>query len=231
MKFWLPKIIFGLILISLAFFLLKNQDFIFAPSDRGGQVAEIELPVQQRESTSIKDTTIKPQTRAVSKESSNAAAEGLSRFYASINSDLGKKGPRIKNHVVYLPDPKGDIDKLLEARRLVTRPLRANWQGDKESRPFRVGQTVFQKLSEYAEDNGLQVIWWLNRDFLVKDPFRINKNIIDTAYQLGKGVEGHFENGVSTFFCYRHRTLVLIDLPTEYIKKECTLLKSKTGYN
>ncbi|WDE13011.1 TcpQ domain-containing protein [Thalassomonas haliotis] len=231
MKFWLPKIIFGLILIIVAFLLLKNQDFIFSASERGEHVPEISLPVQEKMPTKLKDTTIKPKARAVNKESSNAAAEGLSRFYASINSDLGKKGPRIKNHVVYLPEPKGDIDKLLEARRLVTRPLRANWQGDKESRPFRVGQTVFQKLSEYAEDNGLEVIWWLNRDFLVKDPFRINKNIIDTAYQLGKGVEGHFENGVSTFFCHRHRTLVLIDLPTDYIKKECTLLKSKTGYN
>jgi len=231
MKFWLPKIIFGLFLVTLAFLLLKNQDFIFSSSGSGGKVAEIDLPVQEKPATKLKDATIKPKARAVNKESVNAAAEGLSRFYASINPDLEKKGPRIKNHVVYLPEPKGDIDKLLEAKRLVTRPLRASWQGDKESRPFRVGQTVFQKLSEYAEDNGLEVIWWLNRDFLVKDPFRINKNIIDTAYQLGKGVEGHFENGVSTFFCYRHRTLVLIDLPTEYIKKECTLLKSKTGYN
>lgn len=233
MKFWLPKIIFGFFLVILAILLLENQELILsalkkAEPESRAEVIDDSMPVMN---IPRQDNSKPNITKAVNKKSTNAAAEGLSSFYASINADMNKKGLRIKKNIVYLPDPKGDIDKILEARRLVTRPLRANWEGDKISRPFRVGQTLFQKLSEYAGNNGLEVIWWLNRDFLIKDPFRINKNILETAYQVGKAVGGHFENGISTFFCYQQRTIVLTDMPTDYMKKECTLLRSKSGYD
>ena len=123
-----------------------------------------------------------------------------------------------------MPEPKGDLEKILEARRLTTRPLRKNWTGKTESHPFRLGETLFQKLSEYAQDNGLEVIWWLNRDFLVKDAFRVNKNIITTSYQVGKAIEGHFENGLSIYFCYQQRAIVLIEHDIPYLANECMLL-------
>ena len=77
----------------------------------------------------------------------------------------------------------------------------------------------FKSLSEYTQDNGLEVIWWLNRDFLVKDAFRINKDIITTSYQVGKAIEGHFENGLSIYFCYQQRTIVLIEYDHSLLSK------------
>lgn len=143
---------------------------------------------------------------------------------------MNSKGPKIQNNIVYLPAPTGDLINHLEARRMVTRPYRASWHGKTEARPFRIGETLFQKVSEYAGNEGLEVIWWLERDFVVKDPFRINQNILDTAFQIGKSIEGHFENGISIFFCFRHRALVYIEEPVDYLTKECTLLSSKNKY-
>ena len=74
------------------------------------------------------------------------------------------------------------------------------------------------------------MLWWLNRDYVIKDAFRINKNPLDTAFQIGRAVEGHFQNGISVFFCHNHRTVVLIDEPIEYLNKECTLLRSKKQF-
>lgn len=236
MRFWLPKIIFGLILIGLAYFLLKNQDLYFDIDDDSANSAEI----AQTDAPSVTEPAVEEPAKAkpapkktspsTQKKSVNSAAAGLSKFYASINPDMSKKGPRIRKNVVYLPDPKGDLEKLLEARRKVTRPLKPSWQGSTDSRRFQVGQTLFQKISEYASNDGLEVIWWLNRDLVVKDAFRIKQNIIKTSLQLGKALNGHFIDGVSTYFCYKHRTLVFIDVPIPYLEQECKLLRSKSGY-
>jgi len=219
MNFWLRNIIFGAILIALIFLLFDNQALLFPDTPEENKKSQDVTVIDP----SNKATTIKEIPRPI-KKSKNAAADGLSRFYANLHGDDDSSGPKIRNNIVYLPDPKGDIVKLLEARRMVTRPLRKNWRGTNENHPFRLGETLFQKLSEYANNEGLEVIWWLNRDFIVKDPFRINKEIIKTAYQVGNAVGGHFPEGINVYFCNQQRTLVLIDLPIPYLDEECILL-------
>ena len=224
MNFWLRSIILGLILIALASALLLNTEPLFSASQEpANQVVAATVdpyPVAQTESLEQKETVD-------TKESTNAAADGLSRYYASIRGDMTGDGPQIRNNIVYLPEPKGDLEKILTARGLLTRPLPKNWIGETDNHPFRLGETLFSKLSEYAEDNNLQVIWWLNRDFVVKNAFRINEDIVTTAYQVGKAIEGHFESGISIYFCYQQRTIVVIEYSTTYLKKECLLLPNR----
>ncbi len=224
MNFWLRNIILGVILIALASALLLNQELLFSLSqDAADDIVATTADIhheQQAKSVEIEQE----QKEVPAKKSSNAAADGLSRFYANLHGDIDEKGPKIRNNIVYLPDPKGDLEKILEARRLTTRPLRKNWTGKTENHPFRLGETLFQKLSEYGQDNGLEIIWWLDRDFLVKDAFRINKDIITTSYQVGKAIEGHFENGLSIYFCYQQRAIVLIEYAIPYLADECMLL-------
>ena len=223
MYFWLRNIIFGSVLIILALLLFDNQEELF-PSSKGDIVTAEETVV------------IKPSDKATMpvasptpiKKTKNAAADGLSRFYANLHGDDDSSGPKIRNNIVYMQTPKGNIVKILEARRLTTRPLRKTWRGVNENFPFRLGETLFQKLSEYANTEGLEVIWWLDKDFLVKDPFRINKDIIKTAYQVGKAVEGHFPEGIKVYFCNQQRALVLINLVEPYLDEECILLPVKS---
>lgn len=229
MNFWIRNIIIGTILIGLASALLFNQDLLFSLNSTEESTPET-LPVEETIEAAV-DTSI-----TVNKpKSKNAAAEGLSRFYANLHGSDNEDGPQIRNNVVYLSDPDGDIIELLEARRLVTRPLRKNWKSPVESRPFRKGQTLLQKLSEYAEDERLAVIWWLNRDLIIKDPFRIEKDISATTLQIANAVSGYFDHGVSAYFCYQQRTLVVIENEKnfgafDYLNDECSLLKSKNPY-
>lgn len=224
MNFWLRNVILGVFLTALAYFLFANQELLFSWDEQlpEQQTSEITADVTKKTIEKKAPTPSKPRKK-------NAAAEGLSNFYASINPDMDSKGPRIKNNVVYLPDvePAIKLIELLEARRKTTRPYRKNWKGSTDNRPFRTGHTLFQKLAEYAEQDGLEVIWWLNRDLIVKSPFRIDKNILDTARLIGRSMEGYFINGTSAYFCYRHRAIVLIEEPIEYLTDECILLKSK----
>lgn len=154
----------------------------------------------------------------------NAAAKGLSRFYANLYGDESGDGPVIRNNIVYLPDPKGDIEEILKARERNNEPLRPSWEGNTKTHPFRKGETLFDKLSEYAKESNIEIIWWINRDLVVKDTFRINENIMTTAYQIGRAIEGHFENGLRVYFCHKQSAIVFISKSNSYVKKECLLL-------
>ncbi|MFT5295690.1 MAG: hypothetical protein ACI9YH_001705 [Colwellia sp.] len=223
MYFWLRNVVFGSVLIVLALLLFDNQEELF-PSSKDDIVTTEESAVIK---PSDKATMLAP-TPTLIKKTKNAAADGLSRFYANLHGDDDGSGPKVRNNIVYMQPPKGNIVKILEARRLVTRPLKKNWRGRNENFPFRLGETLFQKLYEYANTEGLEVIWWLDKDFLVKDPFRINKDIIKTAYQVGKAVEGHFPEGIKVYFCNQQRALVLINLVEPYLDEECILLPVKS---
>lgn len=231
MDFWLRNGIFAIILSVIAYFLLANQELLIAIGDSviGSSQTESQQPIGTAEKG---QTTTVDKGKKVSepKESTNKAADGLSRFYANLHgSDDNEDGPQIRNGVVYLPEPKGNLELLLEAKAMVTRPLKENWRSDKKSLPFRTGQTLLQKMTEYAENEGLEVIWRLNRDLLIKDPFRINKDILQTAYQLGMALHGYFPEGVDVYFCYKQRSIVFQTGPHEYMADNCKLLQSRSS--
>lgn len=225
MGFWIKNIIFGCILISLAIYFFMNQDLMMSLSQ--------EATPKQTATEAVKTDDVvvtAPAAKPVKKTATNKAADGLSNFYANISAELGKNGPTIRNNIVYLPDLEDDLELLLDAREKVVPPYPKNWRGNIESRPFRPGETIFQKLFEYAEKEKLTVFWRLNKDFLVKDSFRINKTVIKTALQFAQGIEGHFQNGVSVYFCYQSRSIVVIEGTKSYLDERCNLIKPKTNY-
>lgn len=231
MGFWVRKVIIASVLVITAYILLANQDSLMSLfGEKETQVEEAASTSNENITNTNKENTgaIKPAPAKQKKKSANAAAEGLSRFYASINPEFSEgNGPRIKNNIVYLEKPKGDLTKILEAKKMVSRPLRQSWKGNRENRAFRKGQTLYQKLSEYVQAEGVEVIWWLDRDFVVKDPFRIEKDILKTSYQIGKAISGHFENGVDIFFCNKHRAIVITDTEKNFLSSQCRILGSQ----
>lgn len=228
MVFWIRSIIFAIILIGLAVGFFLNQDFLLSLSDTSTQeltTETVNLKEATTDSVPTIDTTEDSQHHPVRK-AANAAAKGLSNFYAKVyGDDIDESGPKIRNNIIYLPAPHGDLIEILQAKELNVRPYQTNWQGTTSSRTFRKGQTLYQKLVEYAKQDGLEIIWWLDRDFIIKDPFRIEKNILKTAFQIGNAVAGHFPEGISSYFCYRQRTLVFISEAPKHLSDECLLLK------
>lgn len=214
MGFWIRNAIFAIILIGLAVAFFLNKDLLLTIEPGEAQISKPEVQTKVEEPKKI---------TPVKKEPTNAAADGLSNFYAKIYGNNEKR--KIRNNVIFLPEPEGDLVEILQAREMVVRPFSKNWSGTKASRPFRKGETLYQKLVEYSEDDGLEVIWWINKDFIIKDAFRINKNILKTASQIGRAVAGHFPESINSYFCYRQRMLVFVNEPPAYLSEECILLE------
>lgn len=221
MGFWIRNILFGSILVVLAYLFFVNQDLLTSL----GQSSEKMSPAM---ATPKDMSPAKKHMKEEKKE--NSAAKGLSKFYANINASTDVDKPTIRKNIVYLPAPKGDLELLLSERRRIVRSYPKNWKGTTKSRPFRLSETLHGKFSEYAKEDKLKVFWRLNRDYVVKDAFRINKNILKTALQLGQAINGHFQNGVSVYFCYQSRSLVFIEGAKSYLDERCILLKRNTNY-
>lgn len=220
MGFWVRNAVLAVILIGLAVAFFIYKDVLLSSNPE--QVQKMAAPEAQNNKEIAKTETMpKP---AVKVKSKNAAADGLSNFYAKIYGD-DEDDRKIVNNVIFLPEPNGDVVKLLQAREMMVRPYRKNWRGNKESRPFRKGETLYQKMAEYSGEDGVEILWWLNKDFIVKEPFRINKDIVKTAKQIGQAVSGHFPEGISTYFCYRQRTIVFISEAPVYLDEECIALR------
>jgi hypothetical protein len=228
MKFWLKHLFVGAFLLAIALLLLNNQQWVYeqlqyvVADDNNSDDSAIDSEALEQE---LKETAEQVKKKLTT-EPVNKAAEGLSNFYAKINPDYGGKGPRVINNIVYLDDPSINIDKYLRDRKRVVTSISEHWQGARDNRPFRAGETVYQKLLEYTTEQGVELIWYLNRDFVIKSPFRIDKTITRTAYQVGNSISGHFPMGVTVFFCHDHRAIVLIEEPSSYLYEECKELKS-----
>lgn len=221
MKLSLKHIIIVIVVLMLAVAFFFNKQILLSLDGSSS------TPENNSTENPIPPSTESPPKKKHKKTTSgNSAADGLSKFYEKIYGSGKKGGVEIINNIVYLPDPKGDVEELLKARSLVVRPYKKYWVGTKTSRPFRKGETIYEKLSQYALEEKLEVIWWTNKDFIIKDNFRINKDIIYTTFQLINAVSGHFENGLKAYFCYNERSLVVTDNPFKYLSENCTLLES-----
>lgn len=234
MSFWIRNFIFGGVLVALAYFLLANQEALLLLTESAEQkLDEVSKPQEKPAEPEEKAVIAPPQKSVKRVDKGNAAAEGLSRFYANIYGG-DEEDLRVRDNVVYLTIPDQNLDKVLETKAKVTRSLKEEWRGSKESRPFRKGETLFQKISQYAKTEGLEVFWWLEKDFIIKDPFRIDQEILKTAYQIGRSVEGHFPNGLKVYFCHHQRSIIFIENDTDYLQKQCQLvtnsmLKARTS--
>ena len=159
------------------------------------------------------------------KETQNAAAQGLSRFYASLRNQVNKSKERDK-YVLTLPAQEMSIDEALTDRAKVVDPSSPNWSGAVTARRFENGSTLRKVLSDYARSEDIVLYWYLGKDYVVKDHFRVDSNFNSTLYQVGRAINDDFENEVYTFFCYKQRAAVITELPSEYVRQNCRRLKS-----
>ncbi len=148
----------------------------------------------------------------------NSAAAGLSSFYESIRTDMNKMS---SDFVLQLTPPETNLTTALKERASIVKPSSAKWKGKNTSRRFKAGETLKSIMSKYAKDEGIEFFWYLDKDYRVKENFRVDDNFVSTLYQVGKAIDTDFEFDVKTFFCYKERTAVITENPSEYVRDNC----------
>lgn len=149
--------------------------------------------------------------------------QGLTEFYEEYR--LSSKTPHeeeVSDFVMELNDRDIPLGSRLESMESRAKPVSGRWVGEHKFRTFKAGATLREVITQYAQTEGMQVIWELDQDFVVKNHFQMDDTIVGSLHTLAKAIDSNFEGSVRSFFCPKQRSLVITDKPVDYLFKYCT---------
>ena len=100
-------------------------------------------------------------------------------------------------------------------------PVSRKWVGEHKHRIFEAGGTLRGDITNYAQSEGMQVIWELDKDFIVKYPFQLDDSLLGSLKRIGKVIDINFDGEVKAYMCPRQRSLVITSQTSKYLEKQC----------
>jgi hypothetical protein len=161
------------------------------------------------------------------RETTNAAAQGLSQFYESFRNKIDNRDQDRDKYVIQLGKPTYPLEDALQQRELTVKPSPAGWKGLVQPRRFESGDTLKGILSRYAQQEDIELFWYLEKDYVVKHNFRVDNNFVSTLYQVGRAINDDFEYEIFTFYCHRQRAAVITENPSEFVRTNCRRLETQ----
>ena len=154
-------------------------------------------------------------------------AKGMSDFYESYK--LSSSRPfedDIGDFVKELNPPETSLESRLESMESIQKPISGNWVGEHKYRTFKAGGTLRETIIQYAQSEGMQVIWELEQDFIVKHQFQLDDTIVGSLRKIAAAIDSNFEGEVKAFFCPKQRSLVITTELSQYLAQNCSQANS-----
>lgn len=105
----------------------------------------------------------------------------------------------------------------------IQQPVTGRWVGEHKFRTFAAGSTLRESITNFAQTEGMQVIWELDQDFIVKDHFQMDDTIVGSLHKIARTVDSNFNGTVRAYVCPRNRSLVITAKESDYLNKYCAL--------
>ena len=154
-------------------------------------------------------------------------SSNMSDFYADYR--LSSRHPReeeLGDFVMGVKVPDKPLGERLQKMESLEKPVSGRWVGEHKHRTFKAGSTLRSAITDYAQSEGMQVIWELDRDFIVKHPFQLDDSILGSLKMIAKAIDASFNGEVKAYICPRQRSLVITSKSSEYLDKECSQARS-----
>ena len=150
------------------------------------------------------------------------ASKGLTDFYSEYRLPSTRPHREDKSDfVMELNTPNTNINDRLKKMESIQKPVSGRWVGDYKFRTFKSFSTLREAITTYAQSEGMQIIWELNQDFIVKNQFQMEDTIVGSLEKIARAVDSNFNGDVLTYFCTKQRSLIITDNTTDYIRKNC----------
>lgn len=150
---------------------------------------------------------------------------GLSDFYAQHRMSQSK--PHEDKVGDFVLEVNRDNENLQTRMRKMaaqqSAPIEGRWVGEHKYRTFSAGTTLRESITNYAQNEGMQVIWELDQDFIVKSQFQMEDTLVGSLYKIAKAVDSNFNGKVTAYVCAKQRSLVITADYTEFLEENCTL--------
>ncbi len=164
--------------------------------------------------------TVTPQIAVKSK---NAAVE-FTDFYEQIRFSLDSTGNISDEFIVKLKDTSNQLEDTLLDRTNTVPPLEANWRGKALQRRFQPGSKIRDEMTAYADTEGIELLWTLPRDYVVKHYFHTEGDYLTTLKEIATAIAPDFESPILVYFCPNERAAVITDKTNTFVQSSCQRL-------
>lgn len=155
-----------------------------------------------------------------------SVSRGLSEFYRDFR--MSATDPEEDEQGDFVLDIAGvdpNLDNKLAQMSSQTRPVEKNWTGEHKYRTFQEGNTLREAISQYAQAEGMQVIWNLEQDFVIKHQFQLDNTVAGSLAKIASAIDSSFEGQVKAYLCAEQRSLVVTAQETEFLTTNCRLVR------
>ena len=149
-------------------------------------------------------------------------SSNMSNFYEDYR--LSSRHPReeaLGDFVMEVKTSDKPLGERLQKMESLQKPVSGRWVGDHKHRTFKAGSTLRSAITDYAQSEGMQVLWELDKDFIVKHPFQLDDSILGSLKMIGTAIDANFDGEVKAYMCPRQRSLVITSKPSEYLEEQC----------
>ncbi|RDV29174.1 hypothetical protein DXV75_01560 [Alteromonas aestuariivivens] len=149
-------------------------------------------------------------------------AKGLSDFYREFRHSSSQKIEEDGgDFVIELSESEQNLESQLQDMSSDLRPANHRWVGEHKHRSFKAGNTLREAMSDYAQQEGMQLIWDLREDFVIKHHFQMDNTIAGSLAKIASAIDSNFDGEVKAFVCPGQRTLVVTVESTPFLKENC----------
>lgn len=192
MGFWFKHIVAMLVLLLLAALLLFNPEWM-KPSP------ELQKAPIARKTASLEFTN----------------------FYEQLRYSLDTTADRAKEYVINLTDTSASLTQILESRTNTVVPMSPNWQGAVMNRKFVPDSQLRDQMAEFAKAEGLELMWTLPRDYVIKHHFQDEASYLSTLTDVSAAIAPDFEFPLLVYFCPAQRAAVVTDKQNQFLEQNC----------
>lgn len=197
MSFWLKRIIVMLLVIiaAAAFIIFMPQQVAF--DDQGN-------PVERK--------SIQSNMADFYEEFSLVSSDKIEEKYGDFVIPLEPSSAPLSEQLSALNRPPMNDDKDF------------NWEGSYKARSFAKESTLMTNADSYVSAEGMQLIWNLNQDFIVRHRFSSENTVSGMLKELAGAIDANFVNTVEVYYCDKQRVLVLTDQNDEVLQNTCMIV-------
>ncbi|MCF2948076.1 toxin co-regulated pilus biosynthesis Q family protein [Paraglaciecola aquimarina] len=159
-------------------------------------------------------------------EGPKSIAENMSDFYSDYK--LTSRDPLVEelgDFVLPVTTPQEPLTNRLRKMERLQKPTSGRWVGEHKHRSFKSGSTLRSAITDYAELEGMQVIWELDQDFIIKHTFQLDDSILGSLRMIATAIDANFDGEVKAYMCPKQRSLVITEKDTDYLRKYCALAR------
>lgn len=134
----------------------------------------------------------------------------ISRFFAGVYDSAWARKKTDRSFSVDLGN-KPLIQILDEMYQIEHDPLSYQWRGSIQTRWFLADETLQSNLKKMVAEESLELIWWLDKDYIVQKAFKVHSDMVNTTDRIARSLQSHHPDQPQAYLCPYQRVILVAE--------------------